>query len=256
MRRLRLSSGDGLELEALESQGRPGMPGVAFAHGMSVDMDGEGIFVKAHRLLEPLGWHLIRFDFRAHGKSQGQGRTHFNLSGELLDLDAAVARLRELGAGKIGVAGASFGGGVAALYAGAHPQGLQALLLANPLLDYSGILRPETPWAKSVFSNWKSELASQGFVGMKADWSTLEMGPSFFSELASHQPSVALRAYRGAALALHGDLDEMVALEPTRRAFGAAGNFEVLSGVGHGFHGPEEDAVAGRVADFFKETLS
>jgi pimeloyl-ACP methyl ester carboxylesterase len=232
------------------------MPGVAFAHGMSVDMDGEGIFVKAFRELAGLGWHLIRFDFRAHGKSQGKSRNDFKLSGELLDLDAAVARLRELGAAKIGVAGASFGGGVAALYAGLHPDALQALLLANPLLDYQGILQPLTPWGKSVFSNWKAELAAQGFVGMKADWSSLEMGPEFFAELAAHDPAKALRAYKGPALALHGDLDEMVDLESTRRAFASAGRFEVLPGVGHGFHGPEEDAVASRVAAFFRETLA
>ncbi len=226
------------------------MPGVVFAHGMSVDKDGEGIFVRAFDTLASLGYSVLRFDFRAHGKSQGVGRRDFTVSGELRDAAAAL-----------GLAGASFGGGVAALLAGQDPQGINAVFLANPLLDYQGILDPVTPWGRSVFQNWRDELNSQGFVGMKADWSQLEMGPLFFKEMQSFDPSAALARYPGPVLAVHGDRDDMVDLASTRRAFGPVSpphrDFKVIVGSGHGFHDePYETQVADLVTEFFKEKLA
>jgi len=53
------------------------------------------------------GFHVLTFDFRGHGASGGSGRDPSHAD---LDLAAAVAKLRSLGATRILIVGASMGG--------------------------------------------------------------------------------------------------------------------------------------------------
>jgi pimeloyl-ACP methyl ester carboxylesterase len=257
---LSLRSSDGFALHAVARFAAPGAPAVVFAHGMSVDLDGEGIFVLAYNALADLGFSVLRFDFRAHGKSQGESQRDFLVSGELLDLEAALGALRAHGCGALGLAGASFGGSLAALYAGMRPGELQAVLLANPLLDFAGILRPSLEWTRTVYNDIEAELQAKGYVDFKAEWSTLKMSRRFFEEMAVYSPIQSLRYYQGPLLAIHGDRDSMVSLPATQAAFEALDHpgkrFEVIPGAGHGFHeAAYEPQVAAMVTDFFQRHL-
>jgi pimeloyl-ACP methyl ester carboxylesterase len=256
---LEINTKDGFKLNALGNFSVPSSPAVIFCHGMSVDLNAEGIFVRAYRQLAEKGFNVLRFDFRAHGKSSGESSKDFTVSGELFDLEAAVQHALAHGFSSLGLAGASFGGSIVALYAASHP--VQALLLANPVLSYHGILEPQSPWAKSVFSNIASDLDSKGYVSMNAGWSELRMGRKFFEEMAFYDPGLVLRAYSGPLLAIHGDMDDMVLLEPTRAVFDAIPNpmkhFEVVHGSSHGFHAePFESQVTNLSVGFFGRSLS
>lgn len=131
---------DSFELSVIYNKLPQSLKVVVLAHGMTVNKDDEGIFVRAEKLLNESGVSTIRFDFRAHGESSGKSEDDFTISGELTDLDAIITFAKQEGFEWIGLAGASFGGSISALYSGAHPNDINALLLANPVLDYKKML--------------------------------------------------------------------------------------------------------------------
>lgn len=110
---------DGLRLQGwfLPAPGVPAEgPAVILCHGHSGSMDPDLQYVPA---LHEVGCHVLMFDFRAHGRSQGRRVTMGYL--ERLDLLGAVDFLRERGARGIGVLGFSMGGAVAILAAAECP---------------------------------------------------------------------------------------------------------------------------------------
>ncbi|HUZ36208.1 MAG TPA: alpha/beta fold hydrolase [Streptosporangiaceae bacterium] len=55
----------------------------------------------------------LRFDFRAHGESEGR-QEDLTIAGVVNDIRAAVKQVREAaGSGPVNLIGASFGGGIA-----------------------------------------------------------------------------------------------------------------------------------------------
>jgi pimeloyl-ACP methyl ester carboxylesterase len=78
----------------------------------------------------------LRFDLRAHGKSEGRPE-ELTLCGGANDVRAASEFLaNELGVGSVALIAASFGGGLAVLHAARHPAAVERLALINPLLHY------------------------------------------------------------------------------------------------------------------------
>lgn len=151
---MNIKTPDGFVLDAIFNKIPNSDKGVVFAHGMTVDKDDEGIFVRAEPRLNKLGFSTLRFDFRAHGKSSGNSITDFTISGELVDLDTVISFMEKQGIKWIGLAGASFGGGITALFGSNNPQRIQALFLANPAVDFEkGFLKPTTRWAMEHFVN-------------------------------------------------------------------------------------------------------
>jgi alpha-beta hydrolase superfamily lysophospholipase len=81
---------------------------VIFCHGHAGSLDPDLNYVPAfHRR----GYHVLQFDFRAHGRSEGQ---HVSMGyHERSDLLGAVDHLRARGIERVGVLGFSMGGAVA-----------------------------------------------------------------------------------------------------------------------------------------------
>jgi alpha/beta superfamily hydrolase len=87
-----------------------GQIGVVLAHMLNSSQDAWTPLVSS---LVDQGFHVLTFDFRGHGLSSGnRDASHADL-----DLAAAVAKLRTLGASKIFVVGASMGGTAALVVA-------------------------------------------------------------------------------------------------------------------------------------------
>ena len=87
---MKIKTKDNFELDVLYNKIEKAKGVIVFAHGMTVNKDDEGIFVRADKELQKLGFSTLRFDFRAHGKSQGESVTDFTISNELKDLDAKL----------------------------------------------------------------------------------------------------------------------------------------------------------------------
>lgn len=88
---------------------------------------GSGCSDAMASFFDPHDWRVVLLDQRGAGRSQPAGGTAFNTTAHLV---ADCERLRvHLGLAQWLVLGGSWGAALAALYASAHPQAVQALLL-------------------------------------------------------------------------------------------------------------------------------
>lgn len=226
-----------------------------FAHGMTVDKDDEGIFVRGEAELNALDFATLRFDFRSHGESTGASAQDFTISGELQDLETVVEYLKQQGYTWIGLAGASFGGGVSALYAGANSEKIQALFLANPVLNYRKcFLEPKTSWAKKYFKNAIERAGHNGYI--KVGSRQFKVGLQLLKEMSLYFPYQVLEHYPHPLIVVHGTEDSKVSYQDTYDAYQQLPNsnkhFEKIVGSEHGFHDePFETNVVAILVNFF-----
>ncbi|KKU91954.1 MAG: hypothetical protein UY21_C0008G0013 [Microgenomates group bacterium GW2011_GWA1_48_10] len=254
---MKIKTKDNFELDVLYNKIEKAKGVIVFAHGMTVNKDDEGIFVRADKELQKLGFSTLRFDFRAHGKSQGESVTDFTISNELKDLDAIMAFVQNEGYSWIGLAGASFGGGVSALFAGQHQQLIQKLFLANPVLDYEKcFIKPTTTWAKKHFENIFERVEKEGYV--KIGSRQFKAGRKLFEEASIYHPCETLKSYTNPLLIVHGDQDSKVAFQDVLDCFqdlpSTNKRFEKIEDSEHGFHDePFETQVTEMIVKFFTE---
>lgn len=246
---------DGFKLSVVYKNLHESARVVIFAHGMTVDKDDEGIFVRAEKLLNEAGISTIRFDFRSHGKSSGKSEKDFTISGELQDLTTIVEFAKNEAYEWIGLAGASFGGGIAALFAGDHGKDISALALANPALDYSkAFLKPTTPWAKKHFDDVFERLKKEGYIRIGSR--KFKAGVGLFEEMKKYFPFQKLEEYKNPLLVVHGTEDTKVSFKDAESVFEGLSNkykiFESIEGSEHGFHNePFETTVTDHIVKFF-----
>jgi len=156
----------------------------------------------------------------------------------------------------LGLAGASFGGGISALYAGRNPDRIKRLFLANPVLDYEKcFLKPTTPWAKQHFESVFERIDRNGFIEIGSR--KFKVGRQLFEEMQDYQPCEELKNFSNPLLIVHGDKDSKVSYQDVVDCFGTLPNedkkLEIIKGSEHGFHEePYETQVVGMIIDFFK----
>ena len=130
----RIPGRDGIEIHVL-AWSREGVPFVML-HGFGNDAhvwDDLAPVVAPH-------YRTLAVDLRGHGDSGWDPEQRYDYEYHLADLEAVLATL---GIERFVLVGHSFGGRVAALYAGAHPERLAGLVLVDsgPELDARGVSR-------------------------------------------------------------------------------------------------------------------
>lgn len=253
---IKIKTEDNFLLDATFIKPEKSTKAVIFAHGMTVDRDDEGIFVGAAGELNKMGLATLRFDFRAHGKSQGNSVVDFTISNELKDLKAVFDFMKNQGFERIGLAGASFGGGISALFAGEYPPQIQSLFLANPVLNYEkDFLISATPWAKKYFTDILERITKEGFIEVGSR--KFRVGRKLFEEMKKFYPCKSLKKYDGRLLVVHGDKDSVFACRNVVECFETLPNqqkeIKILKGAKHGFHEEPYKAQAVKlIVDFFR----
>jgi alpha-beta hydrolase superfamily lysophospholipase len=240
------SSRDGLNLGGWFVPGsEPTIGTVIFCHGHAGSLDPDLKLVPA---FHSRGFNVLQFDFRGHGRSEGQ---HVSMGYyERLDLLAAVGFLQERGIPRVGVLGFSMGGAVAISTAAVCPAigavvsdgsfaRIQPTLLAG--LYQRGmplwLARSLTPWVLRLVGWWLGcDLA-------KAD-------PMRWVSRISPRP----------ILLVHGGQDVFVPCSEIERLHAAAGNPKALWIVEEAEHRridqicPEQ--YRARILDFFQRWLA
>lgn len=235
---------------------RPNNRAVILAHGITVEKNEGGVFTNLANDLADQGFSVFRFDFRGHGESEGRS-VDVTLTGEIQDLESACNEVRDKGYTDIGLVGASFGGGIAVLYAFKHPNIITKLFLWNPVLNYDHCyLRPTMPSIVKRKNHIKKELREKG-------WATLYgknfvAGKLLFDEMARMFPYKEIKKLKLPILIIHGDKDTKVPYEDSREASVGVPNitFVTIKNADHGFHDSKSHAQeANKVTiDFLKDS--
>ncbi|MBU2632618.1 lysophospholipase [Patescibacteria group bacterium] len=231
---MKLTTRDGFILDATFHKGT-NSKAVVFAHGMTVDKENEEPFMQASKKLNKLGFSTLLFDFRAHGKSTGDSKGDFTIFGELIDVSTCFDFIKKQGINWVGLAGASFGGSISSLFAGANSNLVQKLVLIYPVLDYkNNLLDCEAPWTKKYFSDVFNKLNKNGFI--KVGSRDFKMGKQVFKEMKNYSPIGALKTYKKPILVIHGDKDSYVKMQTIKNLVEPIPNakFEIIKNAEHG----------------------
>lgn len=208
-RKIFFKNDDGMRLcGVLTSPGSSTRRCIVLCHGITCNKDNDGIFVELARRLSVAGFAVFRFDFRAHGESEGDS-VDLTVSGEKVDLEAAVAYLQRHGYRRFGILASSFGGGPVSLFASEHPKIIMALVMWNAAIDYHTILTLELPFIeKHLVDDVLHKLDRQGYVEINGDG--FKLGKKLYTEIKNLEPWKSLRNLPIPILFIHGDQDRYV----------------------------------------------
>lgn len=239
MEHFHLTSIDGFDLDAAlhRAEADRELGTILQLHGITVDMDEGGMFLRLADRLAQGGLNALRFSFRGHGRSQGSQRG-MTIAGEMLDLQAALDfALAELPAPHSLLA-ASFGAVSTCLSLPFIEPKLRGLVLWNPVLDLKRtFIEPELPWAKTSFHPESVQsMVESGFLLLDGSF---EVGRVLYEEMRALDPLACFHRTQLPSLVIHGDRDTYVSYDIARNACQAHRlcTFITIDGSDHGFDG-------------------
>lgn len=215
----------------------PSLKGYALmAHGITMDKnEWNDFYVDIAQELCKKNLASLRFDFRAHGKSEGIQR-EVTVIGELLDVKTSANEIFKRWKNKIAIIATSFGVGSAILYTAQNPDKVKCLILLCPVLDYvATFLEPMVLWAKESFNDEGfHHLEEKGYLLLDG---VFEIGAKLIEEFGIIKPYEYLRKIDCPVLTIHGDMDSMVPYEISKK-YGTPNEYSefiTLNGADHGF---------------------
>jgi len=202
-------------------------PIIILCHGFSTSKEGR-TYVRLEEILNKHAVSTFRFDFFGHGESEGKFE-EITTYEAVDDIQNAIKFLRESGYEKIGLVGSSFGGMASIIEAG-KTDDLYVLALKSPVSDYMALIHSRVD--EQDIKNWKEK----GIIDVTGvDGETRKLYYSFYEEAEK------VKAYDGAqkikipALIVHGDEDETVPIEQSRKTASLIENcrLETIEGADH-----------------------
>ncbi len=198
--------------------------------------------------LHKAGFNLLYFDFRAHGRSQGQITSIGAL--EVADCRAAIRFAEEQGSSAIGLLGFSMGGRVALLTAAADPTHIQALI------SDGGPARLTTAIAGDIVKKHVPRFLSTPISSIIVLGMSLWTGKFLFARepyhLTKHLPPLPV-------LFIHGGKDPHTSAAELQNMVSAAGENASAWVIAQARHRDAEEFVGGeylvRVIAFFERFL-
>ena len=235
--------------------GRPPHPAVMLCHGFTGHrIEVHFLFVRIARELQARGLAALRFDFAGSGESDGEF-ADMTMSGEVNDAEAALEFLRAQPAvdeDRIGVAGLSLGGGVAAMLARRRADDLRAVALLSAVAEPARIL------SFIRTGKFEAQLAERDYI----DWDGLMVRRRFLQDLEGCRPGEDIAGYGGPVLIVHGSEDAVVPPSEAytfRKAHAESPGLtrlEIVRGAGHTYNSLEHTAEVCRLLTaFFAERI-
>jgi len=194
---------------------------------------------------------VLRFDFSGNGQSGGDFAAS-TYSGYIDEMGAAMALMGDRGAAWIGLAGHSMGAAVAVLSAARYPETRAVCAMAGRLagLEPTVFLTPSQ----------RDELHRRGAVDFISRGRRLRLRRDFFADAERHDLAASLAALQIPLLVVHGQEDEIIAVEnATQARRHKPDNTEVMivPGADHMFSRTEHrDQVAAAVGQWFDRIRS
>lgn len=207
-------------------------PLVVLCHGFTTSKDGR-TYVRLEETLNRGKVATFRFDFFGHGESEGKFE-EITISEAVDDVLSAILHVRESGYKKIGLMGSSFGG-FASMVAAGRSENLYVLALKSPVSDYLELLT--TPHRGIDVAAWRQN----GFTAFEgAEGEKRRLNFSFYEDAGKYDGYFYARKIRVPVLIVHGDQDETVPLEQSKKAAAIIPDcrLEIIKGAGHTYSNP------------------
>ena len=228
----------GIEATPDGAQGR--LPVAIIAHGFGDTHD----FARAYLdTLCSLGYRCYAFDFPCGSpKSRSDSNTmNMSVCDEAGDIEAIVRHFRsrpDTDTAAIALIGESQGGLAAALAASALGDTVSRMVLTYPAL--------------CIPDNWNAAYKTEADIPDTTRVWGVPLGRRFFREVRSIDVYATIGRYRGPVLLLHGDRDDIVPIDYSRRAARTYADAELhtIHGARHGFGGKTREEAVARVAAF------
>jgi uncharacterized protein len=204
---------------------------VVFAHGLSSSQKTRSI-TEVSAQLHNAGISTLTFDFHGHGQSEG-AFADLTLTLAIDDLTRAVAYARSLGYRKVGLFGESFGGAAAICVAAVVQPDF--VVLRSPVCHYE---EKEHATNAHLLDSWKEN----GFIErQRSDGAMLRLNYTFFEDLKHHDGYKAAEGIACPVFITHGDVDERVPIEQSRKMATILPDCELLvvEGANHRYTDPE-----------------
>ncbi|MFL5831936.1 MAG: alpha/beta hydrolase [Solirubrobacteraceae bacterium] len=233
----RVTTADGIGLHALLAAPARPRAAIVLCHGLTTDSEEHGAFPRLRDLALRAGLAVVRYDARAHGRSEGKNED-LRLAGVRADADAIAGLIdAELGSSlPVIPLGVSFGGG-AAVHLAASRAPCAGLALWYAVIDYEWTYGPESP---VPFTSMMREAMGPGdpaWAALKVADSGYYIPTGLMEELPGDTTAETLGSLDVPVLALHGSRDALVDVTPIRRIAAARPNvrLRIAWGAGHGF---------------------
>ncbi len=184
-------------------------PIIILCHGFSTSKEGR-TYVRLEEILNNSGISTFRFDFFGHGESEGEFE-EITTSEAVDDIQNAIRFLKESGYKKTGLVGSSFGGMASIIEAG-KTDDLYVLALKSPVSDYLGLIH--TREDEQEIKKWEE----RGIIDVTGvDGETRKLNYSFYEEARKVKAYEAAQKIKIPVLIVHGDEDETVSIEQSKR---------------------------------------
>ena len=220
---------DGIRLSAVleKPEGPDRRPLVILLHGFTSAKDRPHNILAAAAMREA-GCATLRFDLYGHGESGGEFRKHTLykwISNTITVMDAA----RELGYRDLYLSGHSQGGLTAALVAGMEADRVKGLILRAPAFMIPQAAREGSMLGRTFDPEHIPDSVTV-IKGLELDGNYIRVAQTLHAEEAADR-------YRGPVLILHGDEDDTLPPEDSRRMARRYRNCElaVIPGETHHF---------------------
>lgn len=185
-------------------------PLILLCHGFTTSKDGR-TYMRLERILNEKSYSTFRFDFFGHGESDGEF-AEITISEAVDNVESAIRLAKDSGYRRIGLMGSSFGG-FASILAAARSDDVYRLALKSPVSDYLGLLIAKD--RDIDIHGWKKE----GFISfVGADGQRMRLKYDFFSDAEGKNGYASAEKIKVPTLIVHGDRDETVPLEQSRKA--------------------------------------
>jgi alpha-beta hydrolase superfamily lysophospholipase len=199
-----------------------------FLHGLASDQKGEKAVHFRKRLLKE-GMAYATFDFRGHGKSEGEMR-ELTVTGLLEDCEQVIRPLSERYE-RVSLIGSSMGACAAAWYATLNPGVISSCALIAPALNFVGLLVDQT--GRDGLKEWKKS----GRLQFTNQYCDIELGYDMVRDWSNYPVSALASRYATPTLIVHGMKDDSISylhsLSFTARASGAEIDVILLSDGDH-----------------------
>ena len=241
---IKFKSYDGYELSGKLLKARSEKGALLFVHGIASSKDELGFHSDYADFLCENGITSFRFDYRFHGgENEGNLKLEqLSLCGIVNDIDAAFNVLLNNVDSKTKayfIVGTSFGGGLSAYWVDSvHKNEIRKVILNAPVISYENdVLERNNLVAGSYLSEKaQKQLSEKGFVNS----SDIYFGRGLINELRFINGINALQNLGSNVVIFHGEDDDDVPLDSSKKYKSDMTQLEIIPKVGHGF-GVEDD---------------